>query len=116
MDSTLRSLSRLIAGLAIAGLIAMIALPAMAQQGIAVERLPVLESPTSLVQSGPSTSAKPSQAVQKKKTDKAAVAKKPAAKAQPAKTASATKKPAKKPPVKATVAKKKAQPAGVTRT
>ncbi len=116
MDSTLRSLSRLIAGLAITGLIAMIALPALAQQGIAIERLPVLESPTSLVQAGPSTSARPSQAVQKKKADKATAAKKPAAKTQPAKTASATKKPAKKPPVKASVVKKKAQPAGVVRT
>lgn len=115
MDNTLRSLSRLITVLAIAGVVAMIALPALAQQSIAVERLPVLESPTSLVQAGPSTSANPSKAVQKKKTDKAA-AKKPAAKAQPVKTASATKKPVKKPPAKSTVAKKKAQPAGTTRT
>lgn len=113
MDSTLRSLSRLITGIAITGLIAMLALPAFAQQSITVERLPALESPTSLVQAAPAASQKPAQAVQKKKVTKAA-AKKPAKKVQPAKTASAKKKPVKKTPVKAG-AKKSTSSAGTDR-
>lgn len=114
MDTTLRSLSRLIAGIAITGLIAILALPALAEQGIAVERLPLLQSPTSLVQASPSdiskptAPTKPATAAQKKKTSKT-VAKKPAKKAQPVKAASAKKKSVKKTPVKAS-AKKKAKP------